>query len=521
MTFLPSSRALSILGIGLGTIVGCAGARDGNGKLAGPASATGSSEAGMAIGITAVGNVPPEVAAQTSRIWGLAAKARKLKPKEPVRLAVLDGVALVGVVKKHVKDEVPPDVIRAEGRAFETLGLIPPGYKYEEETYALLEEELAGLYMPEDKTMYVALGIDGVELDATLSHELVHALQDQYFEIGKKMKFQQGASDALGALQSLAEGDATSAMIDEVILSKKGEDGLAQMNASDLPDRGPEEFLDESLQEKKGDAAIKRAPRFLALGLVAPYADGLAFVNALRRRGGWAAVDAAWGKPPITTEQLLHVDKYDAFEPAVDVKIATAAALGAGWKQTYDDGFGEQEGRLAFTTWMTTYASRKAAGGWGGDRVTLFEGDGDKHAVAWKIVFDTPAEATEAGALLNTGWAAAYGTAQKKGDVDVYGIPAPPAKTADDGKGGVKKPGPLDKKEPGKKPDAKDGKEKSGKLPELPDATGGTSVATPLAPPKPNVTNGCRSIAVTGKTLTMLAGAPCDVIAAWSAEVSK
>ena len=492
---------------------GCAGARDGNGKLSGPASAKGSVEAGSTIGITTVGNVPPEVAAQTSRIWGLAAKARKLKPKEPVKLAVLDGAALVGVVKNHVKDEVPPDVIRAEGRCFETLGLIPANYEYEKETYALLEEELAGLYMPEDKTMYVALGIDGTELDATLSHELVHALQDQYFEIGKKMKYHQGASDALGALQALAEGDATSAMIDEVILAKKGEDGLSQMTAADLPDRGPEEFLDESLQDKKPDAALKRAPRFLALGLVAPYADGLAFVNALRRRGGWSAVDAAWGKPPVTTEQLLHVDKYDAYEAAVEVKVATGAALGAGWKQTYDDGFGEEEGRLAFSTWMTTHASRQAAGGWGGDRVTLFE-SGDKHAVAWKIAFDTPADATEAGQLLVTGFTTAYGASVKKGDIDVFGLPAV-VKPVDAGKS---KPDPLDKKGPGKKPDPKDAK---GKLPDLPDATGGTTIGTPLAPPTPTVANGCRSIAVTGKTLTILAGAPCDVITTWSAEVAK
>ena len=49
------------------------------------------------------------------------------------------------------------------------------------------------------------------------------------------------------------------------------------------------------------------------------------FVNALRRRslakrgvagGGWDAVDEAWRSPPTTTEQLLHMAKYDAHEPA-------------------------------------------------------------------------------------------------------------------------------------------------------------------------------------------------------------
>ena len=48
--------------------------------------------------------------------------------------------------------------------------------------------------------------------------------------------------------------------------------------------------------------------------LAAPYIYGTLFVHALRRRGGWDAVNRAWDDPPTTSEQILHVDKWLAHE---------------------------------------------------------------------------------------------------------------------------------------------------------------------------------------------------------------
>ena len=368
------------------------------------------------------------------------------------------------------------------------------------------------MYLPDDQTMYVAIGVTDDELDATLAHELVHALQDQYFEIGKKMKYKAGASDALGAVQALAEGDATSAMIDEMILQKKGENGLASMTAVDIPDRTAEEFLDDALQDKKPDAAIRTAPRFIALGLVAPYADGLSFVNGLRRRGGWDAVDNAWQKPPTTTEQLLHLQKFDAQEPNVDVAIATGVALGAGWSKTYDDMFGEEEGRLAFSQWMNNDASKRAAEGWGGDRVTLFETSGGDHAVAWRIVYDDDKQANEASQILEVAWTSGFGTPTKSSnagvDVLVFGAPVAPAKTPD---------------AKAKKADATKKASTGGELPPLPDP-GGTSPTPPPAPITIKSSTGdaeCRALAHAGKAMALLFDAPCDRIAEWGVETGK
>lgn len=55
-------------------------------------------------------------------------------------------------------------------------------------------------------------------------------------------------------------------------------------------------------------------PRFLRTLFDATYVDGALFVQRLHRAGGWPRVDAAWKRPPATTEQLLHPDTYDQEE---------------------------------------------------------------------------------------------------------------------------------------------------------------------------------------------------------------
>lgn len=493
------------LGAALAAAIGCGGSGS---STPPPANVSGATNP---FGVVAVGTVTPAMAKITSRVWYLASHARRLTPKAPVKLKMLEPKNLVELVRSKVREEVPAEVIRAEGHCYETLGLISKGFDYENETYAVLEEELAGLYLPDDQTMYVAIGVADDQLDETLAHELVHALQDQYFGIGKKMKYKAGASDALDALQSLAEGDATSAMIDEMIMARKGEDALAQVSAVDMDDQTPEEFFADAMKGKKPDSAIRRVPRFIALGLVAAYSDGLKFVNGLRRRGGWDAVDMAWQKPPTSTEQLMHLDKYDAQEPPIDVPVATGNALGAGWTKTYDDTFGEEDARLAFGQWMTAASAGRAAMGWGGDRVTLYETSAGDRAVGWRLVYDDEKEASESAAILEVAWTTAFGEPAKSStagvDVLVFGGPKvePPKKDADKGKG---------------KP-AKEKSKTKGELPPLPDPDGSTASPPPTATSTVVATAGCRALTHAGKAVALFAGAPCDRIAAWSAENGK
>jgi hypothetical protein len=172
------------------------------------------------------------------------------------------------------------------------------------------------------------------------------------------------------ALACLAEGDATSLMLDFLMKPAK--------TALDIPDDALRELLASGMN--MGD--VQSVPHILRSTLIAPYMEGLGFVHELRRNGGWKAVDRAWDRPPTTTEQILHVDKWESGEAPLVVPAPSGTALGEGWKTDDEDTFGELGFALTFAEWMDVEEARKAAAGWGGDRTAVFtKGDQIAHAV--------------------------------------------------------------------------------------------------------------------------------------------
>jgi hypothetical protein len=334
------------------------------------------------------------------------AEVRHLKPRAQVEGQELDRAALIAGVRAHVAREVPPDVIRNQGELLQGLGLVPPDFDYEEGTFRLLETQLAGFYEYRDKKMYLASDLDAASADLALAHELVHALQDQHYDLASRMTYQPEGNDRESAFQALAEGDATSAMMDVMAPEHR----LAVEMPDDLFVAGIEGSMSAS-------AAGEPTPPVLRASLIAPYVDGVLFVHALRRRGiarggvdptGWAEVDRVWKAPPETTEQLLHMDKFDAREPAEPVGPLAPPAQ-RGWSAFYEDVFGEQGLRISAEQWMPKRTAAMVAEGWGGDRLAVFRRvsppDGatesseipttqgarvppGTYAVAWHIRFD-------------------------------------------------------------------------------------------------------------------------------------
>jgi hypothetical protein len=229
--------------------------------------------------------------------------------------------------------------------------------------------------------MYMAGDLADDEATATLAHELVHALQDQNWDLEARSKYKAGDGDRSEAVSALAEGDATSAMFD-VMLARAAP--RAGKTALDLPDEAFVAQVREGMNKGSGG----QVPHVMGTSLAAPYIYGTLFVNALRRRGGWKAVDEAWENAPTTSEQILHVDKWLAHEPALKVSPPAFATLGAGWRVTDEDSEGELGARIAFEEWMDPAAAADVSAGWGGDRGVLLS-DGTRFAFAWRLRYDS------------------------------------------------------------------------------------------------------------------------------------
>jgi hypothetical protein len=320
----------------------------------------------------------------------LVARVRQL----PV-LAKVPGIRLGRAeLKREIADtlsnEAPDELVSGNTELLFAFDVVDRQFDLKLALNQLYGAQLAGFYDPDTKRMVLASDLSEDEQALTLYHELVHALQDQHYHLAGALDWKPEQSDAQTALQALAEGDATLAMLDIA----RSAAGLPEL---DFPVALLQ--LDSLLMQAKPEFA--KIPGLLIRALVAPYADGLTFVRELRARGaGWKAVDAAWRERPISTEQILHPHKYFAREPVVALPpVAPPPGFGAA---TFRDVMGEQGLKLLFEEWAPAQSAALAATGWGGDRIAVFK-DAERNAVLWHIVFDDEASAARSLSMLARG----------------------------------------------------------------------------------------------------------------------
>ena len=328
----------------------------------------------------------PELDRNIASMLAKVVKARHLPAKTPVVGARLGRVEVIERIMTKTEKELPKGVLEAQGEMLRGMGLIDTDYDFVAGIYGLIQENLAGYYDQHDNKMFILDDLPRASVDETLAHELVHALQDQHFDLTTMLDYKPGDSDRITAGHALAEGDAMSAMFD-----------LTQGDARNISAR---QLRIAMVASVAFSGSGSKTPRVLQASLIAPYIDGFRFVQELRARGGWDAVDAAYRALPQSTEQLLHLDKYDAREAPITVAIP---ALPEGFTQQDQDVLGEQGLRMVFEQWSSTDFAATAAAGWGGDRFVVgrrAHPGGDDWTAAWVIRFDTPQEAGEAAALL-------------------------------------------------------------------------------------------------------------------------
>lgn len=322
--------------------------------------------------------------AEAQRTLQVVARLRELPVRGPVNAETLAQDAMVSLVREQLDREVPEPAIEATRDLLFGFGIVAADFDLKQSLLDLMTAELAGFYDPVKKTLFVSESLQGPERDATLSHELVHALQDQHYDLRGLIAYREDASDAQTALHALAEGDATSAMMDYMLQGR----GL---RATDLPEQG---IVMQAQGVMAADPKAARVPGIIKRSVIASYADGLPFVHWARRAGGWAAVDAAWKSPPVSTEQLLHPDKYAARELPVPVAVPVPPP-GLTVPPAFKDVQGEQALRLLFEEWVPMKVAQEAARGWGGDRLAVYS-DGVQSRVAWHIRYDDAPAAARA-----------------------------------------------------------------------------------------------------------------------------
>src|SRR3954463_6684082 len=251
---------------------------------------------------------------------------------------------------------------RAATQVLELLGLLKPGVDLRAIEGDVAGEQVAGYYDTRRKRLAIVAGAgtaDDVTSEITLAHELDHALDDQRF--GVKDIVSAGADDYSSAYTALLEGIATSVM--DQYARRYIDPGRALSSA--FARAGP------------ALAATKKTPPYLLSSILFSYTAGEKFVNELRRVGhGWKLVNYALGsRPPRSTEQVIHPEKYFVDERPVAVPVSgLSAVLPRGWRRVTGGTVGEFDTDQVLKLGVDSAAAGDAAAGWGGGSYVLWSG---------------------------------------------------------------------------------------------------------------------------------------------------
>ena len=247
---------------------------------------------------------------------------------------------------------------------------------------SLYESQVLAFYDPHSHTYYsikqlpklseaAAKMVDPETLEETVMvHELMHALQDQHFKLGDREKALMRDADANMAWHAVLEGEAVLVMIAHM-LAKSGLD-FAEV----LKDDAMLGMMTSAVQAEQ--MIDPNTPKYFAESLKFPYLEGLKFVIAAYRRGGWKELDRIHANPPRSTREVLHPEEYFARSAKADApKFDDAKPAGA----ISAEHLGEFHWR---------FLVGDAAQGWVNDRAVVYRDGRVQVETAW----DSPARAT-------------------------------------------------------------------------------------------------------------------------------
>ena len=227
-----------------------------------------------------------------------------MRLKHPVPCDYIDKQNINAFLKKRVKEVAKPEDLRAEELTLKLFGLVPADFNLAQNTVELLTEQAAAFYDYEKKKLFITDTTPGASQQPVLAHELAHAVADQNYNLSRFIKQGRKNDDGSSARMAVMEGQATWLM----------SEFLAKRMGQSLKDSPGMVAAMSSMSDTSGSQfpVFDSSPLYLRMTLVFPYTKGMLFQHAVFERNGQAGFAELFQKPPVSTQQILHPDKYFA-----------------------------------------------------------------------------------------------------------------------------------------------------------------------------------------------------------------
>ena len=323
-----------------------------------------------------------EFEALMDELEAYVAEARGLEFERDVEVELADDAEFESRLLENFEEDLPE--IEDTEVAFRALGLLEPGVSLIDTLKGIYAEGVLGYYDPETDELVVRGRATTPYVQQTIVHELVHALDDQHFELHRP-QYDEAEDEIAVGFSAVVEGNAR--RIENQWLGEQ-----------------PSDFREQAREEEEAFGAgldLSGFPEILLVLIGAPYELGEVLVGDRITRGGERAVDAALTEPPDTSEQVLFPELFQERQPRIEVPPPPADG------EVIDEGV---VGALFLFALLTTGGSAvnqsdafRAVEGWGGDWAVTWTTD-ELACMRADFVGDTEGDTEEIRTAL-TRWA--------------------------------------------------------------------------------------------------------------------
>lgn len=267
-------------------------------------------------------------------------------------------------LKERIKEAATPEELRVEELALKKFGFVPADFDLAKNTIDLLTEQAAAFYDFHTKKLYITDWTSSSMRQEALTHELAHALADQNFHLKRFIRQARKSDDGALARMAVMEGQASWLMA-EAVARKSGQsvqnDPAMIESMSRAMESGSEQF-----------PVFQNAPLYIQQTLIFPYSQGMLFQNAVVREKGQQAFAEVFRNPPVSTQQILHPQKY--FRRVTPTSPALPQLhLSRGYKRLAESSMGELDHAILLQQYTTKQQSDAVYPHWLGSRYALFE----------------------------------------------------------------------------------------------------------------------------------------------------
>lgn len=260
-------------------------------------------------------------------------------------------------IKAQIKHSVRPKDIYAEELSLKKLGFVPLDFDLKQTTIDLLTEQAAAFYDFHQKKLFISEWAASSMREEALVHELAHALADQNFNIERYLNKDPNDAEESLARQTVVEGQASWLTLEYAARQA----GRTLMD----PATAREFFRQELNPDDPQYPVFSKAPLYLRETMLFPYQDGETFQQAVVIHDGQSAFGILFKKPPVSTSQVLHPERYFAGTAPLTPDLPKPAA---GMKVVVEGVFGEEDVQVLLRQYASvSIAQGLAPGLTGGD----------------------------------------------------------------------------------------------------------------------------------------------------------